>query len=116
MLLGERGPCPVCDQFDCTHQFYGDNHYRFGDPMAKNPRMKGRTIPAPHRIVDEANERVVFGAGDLMTPAEAEKWGVTVPASPAPGRRKGETQAAYDQRMKRLREDRARKPREDRSA
>lgn len=99
-LLGERGPCPVCDEFDCNHQFYGDDHYRFGDPMSKHPRMQGRTIPAPTRIVDPDTERVAFGVGDLMTPAEAERYGVTKPAPAPKGKRKGE---------------RSRKPSEDRS-
>ena len=34
-LFDDPGPCPVCDDFDCTHQFYGDDHYRIGDSRAK---------------------------------------------------------------------------------
>ncbi len=117
-LLVDRGPCPVCDEDNCTHRFYGDDHYRLGDPTGKHPRYRDPAthIRAPHRIVDEELERVVFATGDLMTEEEARRYGVLPPpADPgAPARRKGRRQAPAETGPKGPDEDRARRPAEDR--
>lgn len=117
-LFPEPRPCPVCDRFDCTHRFYGDDHFRIGDPMEKHPKMKGRTIPAPHRIVDEDLERVVFGPGDLMTAEEAVRYGVALPGqAPPDGRRKGMRQKpSTPARPQGPENDRARRPARNRGA
>lgn len=89
-LIEDPGPCPVCDEHDCEHHFYGEEHYRIGDPMAKHPIVGRRDIPAPTAIYE--NERLMFAAGDLMSPEEAIRYGVAVPGAQAPRRKKGRRQ------------------------
>ncbi len=90
LLLDERGPCPVCDADDdtCTHAFYGDQHYRLGDPREKHPLIGRRHVPSP-RFIYDADGRLLFAKGDPMTDDEAARYGVAIPAPAAPARKKG---------------------------
>lgn len=88
LLVGDPGPCPVCDEPDgtCSHRFYGDEHYRIGDPKEKHPILGRRYIPSPRRI--EHDGRLMFTEGQLMTAEEAERFGVPIPQGATP-RKKG---------------------------
>lgn len=53
-LIDDPGPCPVCDEYECTHAFYGDEHYRIGDSaqrrklhLAKAARARLDVVPDP---------------------------------------------------------------------
>lgn len=116
-LVVDPGPCPVCDAEDleCTHRFFGDGHYRIGDPPEKHPLLGRRWIPSPRRIVE--HDRVIFTEGALMTEEEAIAHGVPIPADPPPRRKKGRRQRpAEHQGPKGPQEDRAHHPDDDRQA
>jgi hypothetical protein len=116
-LLVDPGPCPVCDADagECTHQFFGEEHYRIGDGAEKHPVLGRRWIPAPHQIV--VNEQVRFQKGHLMTEDEAIEHGVTLPAGAAPRRKKGHRQRpSTTQGPKGPEEDRAHHPEDNRTA
>jgi hypothetical protein len=116
-LIEDPGPCPICDEPDgtCNHRYYGQEHYRIGDPAEKHPVLSRRIIPAPHQIV--VNEQVRFQKGHLMTVEEAVEHGVTVPAEAAPRRKKGRRQRPSEtQGPKGPEEDRAHTPEDDRQA
>jgi hypothetical protein len=115
LLIEDPGPCPVCDEDDCTHSFYGEDFYRIGDPMAKHPIVGRREIPAPHRIFHEG--RLMFAEGDLMNAEEAIRFGVPLPAGVAPPRKKGRRQRPSTiQGPQGPTEDRAHHPEDNRQA
>lgn len=91
LLIDDPGPCPVCDETDCTHIFYGDEHWRIGDGGEKHQLISRRHIPAPHRIYSQAG-RLLFAQGDLMAAEEAIEHGVPIPGQTGPGRKKGRRQ------------------------
>lgn len=104
--LGEPQPCPVCDDFDCEHQFYGEEHWRIGDPMAKKYDKQGRTIPCPRRLIDPLTERVV-GKGHMLTPEQAARLGVLPAGTAIPaGARKGRGRKDVLDRARQLAESR----------
>jgi hypothetical protein len=114
-LIEDPGPCPVCDaeSGECTHRFYGDEHYRIGDSAEKHPVLGRRYIPAPHQIVVAGQVR--FRKGGLMTDDEAIEHGVTIPGQAGPPRKKGRRQRpAETQGPKGPTEDRAHHPEENR--
>ena len=117
VLLAEPRPCQVCDEFDCTHQFYGDDHYRIGDPMAKHPLIGRRNIPAPHHIHHPDTGQLLFAEGDLMAAEEAAEHGVPIPGGVGPPRKKGRRQRPTEtQGPQGPTEDRAHHPEANRQA
>jgi hypothetical protein len=103
-LLGEPGPDPL-DGIPLPVPPVGPAFDRIGDRM----RQPGKMVEAPHRIVDPVSGRVVYGTGELMTWAEAIRWGVvTEPApeaAPRPKPARGKRRPTSD-RAVRLGEDR----------
>lgn len=91
-LIDDPGPCPVCDGWDCEHRFYGEDHYRIGDPMSKHPIVGKRHIPAPHTIFNRDTGQVIRAKGDLLSDEEAVRYGIPIPQGPAQGRKKGRRQ------------------------
>lgn len=115
LLVDGCAPCPICDELECTHEWYGKEHYRVGDPREKHPVIARRYIPAPWRI--ERNERLLFAKGNLMTADEAAEHGVPIPGQTGPGRKKGRRQRpSTNQGPKGPTEDRAHKPGDNREA
>jgi hypothetical protein len=65
--------CPVCGAGDCSTPYEWTEDYPFapgGTPM------KQTHVIAPHRLVDEVNERVAYGIGDRVPIADAVKYGL----------------------------------------
>lgn len=88
-LIEDPGLCPFCSEYDCEHQWYGQEHYRIGDdPAEKHPLISRRDIPAPRRIYSPEGQ-LLFAEGGLMAAEEAIAHGVAVPGQPGPPRPKG---------------------------
>lgn len=117
LLVGDFAPCPICDELDCSHEWYGKEHYRVGDPRDKHPIIARRHIPAPRRIYSDAGQ-LLFAKGNLMTADEAAAHGVPIPGQAGPGHEKGRRRQrpSTEQGPKGPTEDRARKPGENREA
>jgi hypothetical protein len=115
LLIEDPGPCPVCDGYDCGHQFHGDEHFRMGDPMAKHPLVGRREIRAPRRLY-RPDGSLDFAEGAVMTAEEAMRHGIAIPAG-TPARKKGRRQRpSTSQGPQGPTEDRAHHPEANRKA
>jgi len=85
LLIDDPGPCPICDGDDCTHTFYGDQHYRIGDGKAKRKAKVAAAIAATQDL--EQAPRPPSRKGRRARPASTgadSGTGATTPAGEGP--------------------------------
>lgn len=80
LLIDDPGPCPVCDGDDCTHAFYGDQHYRIGDSRAKQAAKRAAAIAATQDLEQAPRPRSRKGRRARPAPGVDSGADATTPA------------------------------------